>query len=120
MESVSEIKRYSDGCKDEWDDFVRDSRNGTFLFMRGYMDYHADRFQDCSLMIFCNRKLTALLPGNLSGSCFYSHQGLTYGGMLLSPSITLQQVESVFHAALDYLQKECSVQSIVYRANPDI
>ena len=28
--------------------------------------------------------------------------------------------ESVFHAALDYLQKECSVQSIVYRAIPHI
>lgn len=27
---------------------------------------------------------------------------------------------SVFHAALDYLQKECSVQSIVYRAIPHI
>ena len=37
-----------------------------------------------------------------------------------SPSITLQQVESVFHAALDYLQKKCSVQSIVYRAIPHI
>ena len=50
MESSGEIKRYSDRCKDEWDDFVRDSRNGTFLFMRGYMDYHADRFADFSLM----------------------------------------------------------------------
>ena len=52
MESGWEIKRYSDGCKDEWDDFVRDSRNGTFLFMRGYMDYHADRFADFSLMAY--------------------------------------------------------------------
>ena len=114
------IIRYSTGDKERWDRFVRRSKNGTFLMQRDYMDYHADRFQDCSLMIFCNRKLTALLPGNLSGNCFYSHQGLTYGGMLLSPSITLQQVESVFHAALDYLQKECSVQSIVYRAIPHI
>ena len=105
------IIRYSAGDKERWDRFVRRSKNGTFLMQRDYMDYHADRFQDCSLMIFCNRKLTALLPGNLSGSCFYSHQGLTYGGMLLSPSITLQQVESVFHAALDYLQKKTFMSS---------
>ena len=103
------IIRYSAGDKERWDRFVRRSKNGTFLMQRDYMDYHADRFQDCSLMIFCNRKLTALFLGNLSGNCFYSHQGLTYGGMLLSPSITLQQVESVFHAALDYLQKECTL-----------
>ncbi len=50
METGWEIKRYSDDCKEEWDGFVRESRNGTFLFMRGYMDYHADRFADFSLM----------------------------------------------------------------------
>ena len=115
-----EIGRNNPVYSIEWDDFVGKSKNGTFLFMRHYMDYHADRFRDCSLLVFCNRKLTALLPGNLSGSCFYSHQGLTYGGMLLSPSITLQQVENVFRAALDYLHTKCRVQSIVYRAIPHI
>ena len=78
------IVRYSAEDKERWDRFVRRSKNGTFLLQRDYMDYHANRFEDCSLLVLCNQKLTALLPGNLSGDCFYSHQGLTYGGMLLS------------------------------------
>lgn len=114
------ISRYSAADKERWDRFVRRSKNSTFLLQRDYMDYHADRFQDCSLLIFCDQKLTALLPGNLSGNCFYSHQGLTYAGMLFSPSTTLQQAESAFRAALNYLQAECSVKSLVYRAIPHI
>jgi len=114
------IVRYSAEEKERWDRFVRRSKNGTFLLQRDYMDYHADRFQDCSLLIFCNRKLLALLPGNLSGNCFYSHQGLTYGGMLFSPSVTLLQVEDAFRTALNYLHQECAVQTLVYRAIPHI
>lgn len=114
------ITRYSAEDKERWDRFVRRSKNGTFLLQRDYMDYHANRFEDCSLLVLCNQKLTALLPGNLSGDCFYSHQGLTYGGMLLSPSTTLQQAESAFRTALNYLQRECNVKSLTYRAIPHI
>ena len=45
------IVPYTNQLKDEWDSFVRLSKNGTFLFERGFMDYHSDRFDDCSLMI---------------------------------------------------------------------
>ena len=114
------IVRYSAEEKERWDRFVRRSKNGTFMLQRDYMDYHAERFHDCSLLIYCNQKLTALLPGNLSGDCFYSHQGLTYGGILLSASITLVQAKSAFCTAPNYLHTECGVQSIVYRAIPHI
>ena len=44
------VVRYTSDQKIVWDSFVAASRNGTFLFMRDYMDYHADRFTDYSLM----------------------------------------------------------------------
>ena len=59
-----EIKRYTPQEKQDWNDFVAKSRQGTFLFDRNYMDYHQDRFHDQSLMIFYNGKLCALLPAN--------------------------------------------------------
>ncbi|MDO4232378.1 MAG: hypothetical protein Q4D19_09610 [Lautropia sp.] len=37
--------------KADWDAFVRRSRNGVFLFERSYMDYHADRFADASVIV---------------------------------------------------------------------
>ena len=43
---------YSINRKEVWDQFVAQSKNGTFLFQRNFMDYHADRFFDCSLMIY--------------------------------------------------------------------
>lgn len=81
------IIRYHDSKRREWDEFVGRSRNGTFLFMRAYMDYHADRFYDCSWMAYKDNRLMALLPANLtSGGTLHSHGGLTYGGWILPPA----------------------------------
>ena len=54
MDTIS-IEHYTTGHKAEWDDFVARSRNGTFLLQRGYMDYHSDRFRDCSWMALSER-----------------------------------------------------------------
>lgn len=83
-----EIVRYDGSMAASWDAFVADSRNSTFLFKRGYMDYHADRFEDCSLMAFRDGRMAAILPANMSEDgngrrVLHSHQGLTYGGWIL-------------------------------------
>ncbi len=76
-----QIERYTPQRREEWDSFVAESRNGTFLFMRGYMDYHADRFRDCSLMAFKEGRLRGILPAELTADkVLHSHRGLTYGG----------------------------------------
>lgn len=81
------LRRYTDNDKRLWDDFVKSSRNGTFLFLRDYMDYHADRFSDCSWIAYKGSAPVALLPANIdSGMTLRSHQGLTYGGWILPPS----------------------------------
>ena len=47
-----EIRRYHTADQPLWDDYVSRARNATFLFYRAYMDYHADRFLDHSLMVY--------------------------------------------------------------------
>ena len=59
-----EVKQYTQEQAQAWNEFIEDSRQGTFLFNRSYMDYHADRFQDASLMIYRKGQLYALLPAN--------------------------------------------------------
>ena len=76
-----EIHRYTAAYHRDWNDFVSESSNGTFLFLREYMEYHADRFTDYSLLVYDGNKLLALLPANRSGDVLYSHAGLTYGGV---------------------------------------
>lgn len=78
-----EIIRYSSDRKAEWDDFINRSKNGTFLFRRDYMDYHSDRFSDHSLMFYFKGRLYAVLPATVVGGTLYSHQGLTYGGLVM-------------------------------------
>lgn len=82
------IERYSTGRKEEWDGFARMARNSSFIFLRDYMDYHSDRFTDCSLMAFHKGKLRALLPADIKDDILASHRGLTYGGWILAPHKT--------------------------------
>ena len=72
------IQRYTPEHKRLWDEFVAKSKNATFLHFRDYMDYHADRFTDHSLMAFdAKGNVLALLPANIDGDTLHSHQGLT-------------------------------------------
>lgn len=77
------VKAYSQERKAEWDAFVEASRNATFLLRRDYMDYHAHRFADASLMLYEGERLTALLPASAHGAEIRSHGGLTYGGLVM-------------------------------------
>ena len=44
-------------------------------------------FQDASLMIYRKGQLYALLPANRLGDTLYSHQGLTYGGLITKEAV---------------------------------
>ena len=112
-----EIKRYSSELVDDWNGFVASSKNGTFLFDRRYMDYHADRFIDHSLMIYRRGRLYALLPGNVNGDTFYSHQGLTYGGLLMNDKTTAADVVEIFRMINAYLRAE-GLKTVVYKPVP--
>ena len=93
-----EFVRYSPERADEWNSFLSESVNGTFLFDRRYMDYHSDRFSDASLMVYRRGKLYALLPANVEGSTLYSHQGLTYGGLVTGTASTASAICELFKA----------------------
>ncbi|MDE6783233.1 MAG: GNAT family N-acetyltransferase, partial [Paramuribaculum sp.] len=79
------VTPYTPQSRSRWDDFIATSANGTFLQLRVYMDYHADRFTDCSLLIEDGPtgRLLAVLPANREGDTLVSHRGLTYGGLIV-------------------------------------
>ncbi len=77
------VKKYRSDLRASWNEFVSKSKNATFLFYRDYMDYHSDRFNDFSILIYKNKSLVGLIPANIFENSVYSHQGLSYGGLLL-------------------------------------
>lgn len=103
----------------QWDAFVATAKNSTFLFFRGYMDYHEDRFVDNSLMIYRKGKLFALLPANIADDVLYSHQGLTYGGLILGGNAVVTDVMSVFDVINNYLRAQ-GVKKVIYKPLPYI
>ncbi|AVK82727.1 GNAT family N-acetyltransferase [Lysinibacillus sp. B2A1] len=106
---------------EEWNDFVAKSKNATFLHNTNYMHYHIDRFNDCSLIIKKNEQIVALLPGNISeNTVFYSHQGLTYGGLLITNDTKLPDVLEYFNIINRYLYDNKKVTKIVYKTIPYI
>lgn len=114
-----EIIRYTPDRKDEWDRFVAKSKNGTFLFFRDYMDYHADRFRDHSLMFYLDDNLYALMPANAEGTTLCSHRGLTYGGILMTEKSTAAKIQQLFRELNDYLRGQ-GFSRVIYKPVPHI
>lgn len=114
------IERYTDADARRWDDFVASSRNGTFLFRREYMDYHRDRFADCSLMAWHGTRLAAMLPASRDGAVLASHPGLTYGGWILADRDTDgESVLQLFEALREYALLD-GIRNILYKPMPYI
>src|SRR3712207_3824641 len=114
-----EIRRYTAEDGAQWNQFVAKSRQGTFLFARGYMDYHSNRFCDHSLMIYLKGRLYALLPANEHDHTLYSHQGLTYGGLLTRADATVANMVTLFTELNHYLASQ-GFQKVLYKAIPPI
>lgn len=127
---------YSINYREVWNEFVRLSKNGTFLMDRGFMDYHADRFMDCSVLVVDDTSISsesgesglkvgnvkALLPANWCEEerCVYSHQGLTYGGLLVREDATQMDVLAMMQQVLLYYENYMRAQKFVYKPIPYI
>lgn len=102
-----------------WNAFIVKSKNGTFLFNRAFMDYHAHRFIDHSLLFFEKNNLIAVLPLTQHQQTLISHGGLTYGGLVVSYKIGQKKVLECFEALGDYL-KNNHFERLVYKKIPFI
>lgn len=117
------VQRYSSEWKERWDAAVRQVRQSSFLFERGFMDYHSDRFQDASLIVLDQHEhIMALLPACLSrnnNKAVESHGGLTYGGLLLMPTMTTVMVGEALKACLEFF-RQMGMSELLYKPVPYI
>ena len=114
------IKLYEKSKKNDWDSFLDTAKNSHFMFKRDYMEYHAKLFNDFSLMFYDEKKrLTAILPANIKENKLYSHQGLSFGGLVINRKATTELVHVAFLALLDFLKAQDSINSFIYKRMPD-
>jgi hypothetical protein len=113
------VRPFAPELTEVWNSFVQQSKNGVFLFDRGYMDYHSDRFTDASLLVYEADELIALLPANRAGETVSSHGGLTFGGFITGTRMRAAVMLAVFEAVLELLRRE-NVRTFVYKSVPHI
>lgn len=106
--------------RDLWDSFVDSSRNATFLLRRGYMDYHADRFTDCSLLFTDSKgRVAALLPASRHDDKVISHGGLTYGGLVIGRDTDVMTVCEAFDLLTAHY-RAAGAKELIYKPIPTI
>lgn len=118
-----QVEKYTEENGKAWDDFVVASKNGTFLLMRSFMDYHKHRFTDCSLMIYEKpHEPIALLPAHYdeATATVYTHRGLTYGGLILRKEVTGRKVIDVLKACLKWYAENLGAGWMEYKPIPYI
>lgn len=114
------IIKYDISYKNIWNEFVKNSKNGHFFFQRDYMEYHADRFKDFSLLIFDEKdKLISILPANINDNILYSHQGLTFGSFIVDDKMKTETMLEIFECLKSFLKSE-NILKLVYKCIPYI
>ena len=103
----------------QWEEFVsKRARNAHFMHGRCYLDYHADRFDDHSLLFFGEKATPlAVLPANRVGEVLVSHGGLSFGGLLVSPRFYLSHWHEAFAAIGDHMAGG-GLETLDYRPPP--
>jgi hypothetical protein len=114
-----ELQRYVAAYDQDWDDLVRRSRNGNMLCLRGYMGYHAHRFDEQSLLVRRKGKVVAVFPANRDGDHVISHGGLTYGGLIYATELRAEGVLEVMERIRDHYAG-LGARVLLYKAIPHV
>ena len=113
------VIKYEPDHKSVWDEFIKRSKNGVFLFLRDYIEYHSDRFTDHSLMFLEDDTLIAVMPANMKDDVLISHGGLTFGGVISDNKMKITPMLAVFEAVIGYMRK-FEFRKLVYKVTPHI
>lgn len=110
--------KYNKSYESMWNEFNDHSKNGTFLLNRNFMDYHSKKYDDFSCLIFNSKnRLVAVFPANINKNAVFSHQGLTYGGVVLKKGIKIVAVLKIFHCLTKFYNQN-GVDTIFYKSVP--
>jgi len=106
------IKQYDKGYRERWDNFVmKHSVNGTFLQARVFLEYHKDRFEDASVIIYKgNDTIVAVIPActlvENKKKIYSAHQGSTFGGIVMAESFyNIEHMDEVMKVLEEYLRQ---------------
>jgi Acetyltransferase (GNAT) domain len=115
------VKRYGPDFAADGGKVLLSARNGIFLFDRGFIEYHGDRFVDFSAIAYLGDEPVALLPAAIDRNTgeASSHPGLTFGGVVLRRELRGDAAIALINALLDSC-KACGAKSLAVKLLPHI
>ena len=108
-----EIVEYQDKNRQEWEDFVSKSNNGTMFHTMQFLDYHTPgKFSFNHLMFRRNGELLGVLPGGLkdNGKTYWSPVGASYGS-IVTKDLHFEESLEIVDTLMDYC-KSISLKDI--------
>lgn len=100
-----EVIKYSNEWKEEWDNFVLSSNNGTMFHLQRFFEYHEPGKFTFDHLIFLEKgKIVAVLPGQLKNGLFESPIGASYGSIVTN-DVKFSFAMELISALLDYGRK---------------
>jgi len=81
------------------------------------MEYHQDRFEDFSLLVFDKNRLVAIFPANLKNNEVVSHGGLTFGGLVVHRDAYTKDTMQYLAGILKYCHT-AGIETITIKQSP--
>ena len=110
------IEKYDESLQLEWDGFIDRSINGLFQHKRSFINYHGDKFDDHSLMIYDGNRLLGCIAGVVKGEVYVSHPGLGLSEIIVKKGST-RKYRAILVELLTYLSS-LELTELVVRTLP--
>jgi len=106
-----EILEYDERYRDDWEEFVERSANGTIFHLQRFLDYHPEgRFQNRHILIRKKGKIVAVFPAaeelTPGGKVLVSHPGASYGGFVFQEDMGIRDCVTMVRHTLEFLKRE--------------
>ncbi len=97
---------YEPSFQEEWDRFIRQANNGTLFHLQKFLHYHTRKFNWNHLLFYQGNELIAVFPGGLDGSTLRSPIGASYGGLVLEPYCSIENLNAIVQALTTYCEQK--------------
>lgn len=124
MAAEFRVERYAARHAALWNQLIAESSNGPFTFGRRYLDYHADRFEDCSWLVWQGPHLAAVFVAGRAHATpqpttLVAHPGLAYGGLVHRGLLKFQDLTAIM-SLLRAAWQAAGFQQLIIRPVPRV
>ncbi len=104
---IIEVVKYTENKKDEWNEFLNFSNNGTMFHNLDFLDYHGDKFKENEhhLIFYKGQNIIGVMPLAIfeEGSKLVakSPYGASYGGLIVKKYLNFRYSEELINSMME-------------------